>query len=123
MDRRHWAGPELLWDAFVRRTKATLIYPLGNLRAVLGIKNSIVRRGILASRSMTLLPYPSRLRSELPGQSGPALPERLRQMCAIRRPEQVQQIAFYSITSSARRSSDGEIVSPIVVAVLRLTTS
>jgi hypothetical protein len=35
----------------------------------------------------------------------------------------VQQIALYSITSSARASSEGDMLSPSAFAVLRLMTS
>src|SRR3974377_1066333 len=46
-------------------------------------------------------------------------------LCAMRRPEQLQQRAwtkwYYSITSSAATSRPGGIVRPSVVAVLRLT--
>ena len=55
------------------------------------------------------------------------LRSRIRQVCAINGPEQVQQSACrkpvrnYSITSSARASSEGGMVRPSALAVLRLT--
>ena len=70
----------------LRRTKATLIYRrTGNLRAVqllLAIRRSRARSGISGSRSTTHSRLPNRSMSELPGQSGHALPTPQRQLCA-----------------------------------------
>ena len=99
----------------MRRTKATLIHRrTGNLRAVqllLGhskIESTVL---ILASKSTTPSRSPRKSMSDLPGQSGPALPSaQLGISCqeTLHRSKQ----HCYSATSSARSSSTDKILNP-----------
>ncbi|SRR6266567_3693654 len=55
--------------------------------------------------------------SEIPGQSGHALPDLQPPVCANKRLMHRSNLTAYSITSSARASSEGGMVRPSVLAV------